>query len=154
MPDWFKGKPQPEFDIDLPRGKVSEALVEHVVGAKSGVKIEVKTYFHPTVDAFVECYQRRENEDGWRPSGIYTTNSDWWVWVNQNGAAQHWFRVEVLRLAVANSIDSKRRTDGSVGWDRAGLRGDNPTLGFWYPFRYLQLRALDVTRDSTEGGGA
>ena len=109
-----------------------------------GLRIEVKTYFAPTVDAFVECYQRSAWSDQWKPSGINTTEADWWMWVNQSGTAVHGFTTSVLRLVVANRIDHEVARFGRPNYTEAGLRGDNPTKGYWFAFRYLQGRALDV----------
>ena len=140
MTDWFAGKPIPNFDVDLPRGQVSERLVEHLCVTGDRVRIEVKTFRHPSKDAFVELWQQKKGSGSWVPSGLSLRRDDWWVFIDQAHLSMHWFSTEVLREAVR-----RERTKGRKP-SKAGLRGDNPTAGFWFPFQSLEAIAQEMRK--------
>jgi hypothetical protein len=74
---------QPNFDLDLERGKVGEELLGTFLGALAdGAKFEVKTDYRAveTGNFYIETWQYNWSDmSDKRPSGINTTEAEWWV---------------------------------------------------------------------------
>lgn len=77
---------EPRFDIDYERGMVGERLVGTFLESLAGSKIEVKTdhRVNETGNVFVESHQKNHTSD-WRPSGINTSESDFWCFAGPSG---------------------------------------------------------------------
>lgn len=71
---------QPDFDIDLRRGKDGEQFVANILTGVDGT-VEVKRDYgaHGTGNVYVETYQLNRAGDGWDPSGLLKTKADWWA---------------------------------------------------------------------------
>ena len=105
-----------DFDIDLSKGKVGEALVEDTL--ISGT-IEVKTdlRWKDTGNIYVETECFYQTSGQWEPSGLSVTKADWWAFV-LNGFFVL-VRTEDLRLIVqteGTSIDCKIEPNPSRGF--------------------------------------
>lgn len=98
---------EPRFDIDYRAGKVGEALVGTFLQSLTEGTIEVKTERNALKygNHFVETHQQRSDQQ-WYPSGINTTESDWWVIASPTGAGFIAIRRQELLQLV---LESERR---------------------------------------------
>ena len=67
------------FDLDLPLGEEGERILSDIFlgGKKVEVKRDYKTYYTGNIVVEFECRGR--------PSGISTTESDWWITLLSGG---------------------------------------------------------------------
>lgn len=80
---------QPDFDVDLERGKVGEELLEtFLADLQDGAKFEVKTDYRAwdTGNLYIETKQyRKPDQSDIKLSGINITKADWWVFAGPKG---------------------------------------------------------------------
>lgn len=117
----------PDFDRDYAHGRQGEFLVDNVlaqVAAGQGA-VEVKTQRFPGDRVFVELEQKPRRMAEYKPSGLATTQADYWAFVFP-GDAFLLVPVARLRAEVSRRVGRQPLTD-------AGLRGDNPTRGLVVP---------------------
>jgi len=98
-----------DFKYDLKLGQVGEKYLADILQNK---KIEVKTDFKSlkTGNVFVE-YESRG-----KPSGISTTQSEWYAFIVSN---------DIIKLITVSELKKKCRTH--IGTSRDVLGGDNNT---------------------------
>ena len=107
---------EPRFDIDLKRGKVGEDKTLDIVDAITESRIEVKTDYGvwKTGNLYIE-YEKQDRKGDWVPSGIATTEADYWAFAFKDGA----IFVETTRLKnlVARHLES-----GNIGYRPGNAR--------------------------------
>jgi len=113
---------EPRFDIDLKRGKVGEEKALDILDALSESRIEVKTDYGvwKTGNFYIE-YEKQDRKGDWVPSGITTTEADYWAFAFKDGA----IFVETSRL---KQLTAKHIEEGNIGFrpgnsNSAGSRG-------------------------------
>ena len=113
---------EPRFDIDLKRGKVGEEKVLDTVDAITESRIEVKTDYGvwKTGNLYIE-YEKQDRKGDWVPSGVATTEADYWAFAFKDGA----IFVETARL---KQLVAKHLEAGNIGFrpgnaSSAGSRG-------------------------------
>jgi predicted RNA-binding protein with PIN domain len=89
----------PKFDIDFKRGKVGEDSHKDFLVGKHEVKTDYKTI--ETGNFYIEYSQL--NNNGYKPSGIDVTESDFWVQASPLGKGGIWVKIEVLRELVSEN---------------------------------------------------
>ena len=101
-----------DFRYDLERGQIGEQYLAEIL---ENAKIEVKTDFqaHETGNVFVE-YESRG-----KPSGLATTQADWWAFVIATSRIKM-IRTDELRALCRNYLKSNRDT---VGGDNNTSKG-------------------------------
>jgi hypothetical protein len=92
---------EPRFDRDMARGEVGEAVLDlFFKDNEERVAMEVKTDYraNETGNWYVETHKYRNgNEADAVPSGIYGTESKWWVQASPDGNAFLVMKTETLR---------------------------------------------------------
>jgi hypothetical protein len=79
---------EPAFDLDFSRGQVGEKLTGSFLQSLEGSRIEVKTDYRvwETGNVYVETWQYRlAGAIDKKPSGINTTEADYWVFASPTG---------------------------------------------------------------------
>lgn len=117
---------QPNFDIDMRRGKEGEQLVANFLEGFTNGTIEVKrdSKWLETENVYIEFECRRR--DGWQPSGITTTTADYWALVLG----------EVVVLGVptwALRYCYRKALDPRLRMTREEKDGSHPTRGVAIP---------------------
>ncbi len=123
----------PNWDIDLAFGEAGEARVANILGL-DGSRIEVKTdrIYSETQRVFIETQQLPRGATEYQPSGISTTEADFWVW---NVGALVIVPTDAVRGCVATRIQQgEKLKDGDPN-------GENPTRGYPMPLGWLTLMA-------------
>ena len=121
----------PNWDIDLEYGEAGEARVASILNL-DGSRIEVKTdrIFSETQRVFIETQQLPRGGTVYQPSGITTTQADFWAW---NVGALVIVPTDAVRRCVAERMNQgEKLKDG-------GLNGDNPTRGYPMLLGWLTL---------------
>ena len=92
---------EPRFDRDMARGEVGEAVLDlFFKDNEENVSLEVKTDYraNETGNWYVETHKYRDGkEDQAVPSGVYGTESKWWVQASPDGNAFLVMKTEALR---------------------------------------------------------
>jgi hypothetical protein len=92
---------EPRFDRDMARGEVGEAVLDlFFKDNEENVSLEVKTDYraNETGNWYVETHKYRDGkEDQATPSGVYGTESKWWVQASPDGNAFLVMKTEALR---------------------------------------------------------
>lgn len=107
---------EPRWDIDLAYGEDGEATVADLLGA-SAARVEVKRKRRRDFKFYVETAQSPLANDAYQPSGINTSEADYWAFVIADTGIIVCVPRERLR-AVAVSAPQVEERDG-----------DNPTKG-------------------------
>lgn len=107
---------EPRFDIDLKRGKVGEEKTLDIVDAITESRIEVKTDYGvwKTGNLYIE-YEKQDRKGNWVPSGIVTTEADYWAFAFKDGAI--FIETARLRQLVAKHLES-----GNIGYRPGNAR--------------------------------
>ncbi len=107
---------EPRFDIDLKRGKVGEDKTLDIVDAINESRIEVKTDYGvwKTGNLYIE-YEKQDRKGDWVPSGIATTEADYWAFAFKDGA----IFVETARL---KELVAKHLESGNIGYRPGNAR--------------------------------
>jgi len=121
---------EPRFDFDVRRGQVGEEYVGTLLEAIASGSIEVKTDYgsHITGNLYVE-YQQTSQDGTVRPSGISTTQAEWWAFAFKDGA----IFVETSRL---KHLCRSYYQQGRIG-ERPGSAESNGTKGILLPLQAL-----------------
>lgn len=127
---------EPRFDLDYTFGVQGELLVADVLSqiADGQVRREVKTSRFPDTNLFVELEQNARSCGVWTPSGLNTSDSEYWAFVKPGG-------VFVLVPAPLLRWEAQRRI-GRQPLKNVG--GDNPTRGLLIPLQSLLDRAAET----------
>lgn len=92
---------EPRFDRDMARGEVGEAVLDlFFKDSEDSVTIEVKTDYraNETGNWYIETHKYRDgNVDSAVLSGIYGTESKWWVQASPDGNSFVVMKTEALR---------------------------------------------------------
>lgn len=95
---------EPRFDRDMARGEVGEAVLDlFFKDSEDNVTIEVKTDYraNETGNWYVETHKYRNGkEDEAVPSGVYGTESKWWVQASPDGNAFLVMKTDALRKYI------------------------------------------------------
>ena len=137
---------QPNFDIDLRRGRQGEETVAAFIEGFTSGTIEVKRddRWAETNRVYIEYECRRR--DGWQPSGIASTTADYWALVLG----------EIVIVGIptwALRWCWRRGLDPSLRLLREETDGSHPTRGVAIPTNLLftwLLMALRKGRDEVE----
>lgn len=131
---------EPRFDLDFERGRVGESLVGTFLQALEGSRIEVKTDYRVTEtgNVYVETWQYRlAGAIDKKPSGINTTEADYWVFASPSGRGFVCIETDALR-------DIIRETDPPEVRQPVSNEASNASIGRIIPIRdimdKLQLR--------------
>jgi hypothetical protein len=97
---------EPRFDIDLKRGKVGEDKTLGIIDAINESRIEVKTDYGvwKTGNLYIE-YEKQNRQGDWVPSGIASTEADYWAFAFKDGAI--FVETSRLRELVAKHLAAK-----------------------------------------------
>lgn len=78
---------EPRFDFDVRRGKVGEDLVGTILESLVNASVEVKTDYGSvkTGNLYIE-YEQARTPGLWRPSGIATSEAEFWAFAFAGGA--------------------------------------------------------------------
>lgn len=99
---------EPRFDFDVRRGKVGEKYIGNILGAIANGSVEVKTDYgsNKTGNLYIE-YEQQVRSGKWIPSGIATSEAEFWAFAFKNGAV--FVKTETLReLCRTYMRDSKK----------------------------------------------
>lgn len=93
---------EPRFDRDMARGEIGEQVVDLFFqdSKDDNVQIEVKTDYraNETGNWYVETHKYRNGkQDEAVPSGVYGTESKWWVQASPDGNAFLVMKTDILR---------------------------------------------------------
>jgi hypothetical protein len=94
---------EPRFDFDFERGRVGENLVGSFLQALEGSRIEVKTDYRVTEtgNVYVETWQYRlAGAIDKKPSGINTTEADYWVFASPSGQGFICIETDALKQII------------------------------------------------------
>lgn len=129
---------EPRFDFDARRGKVGEELVGTILESMANASVEVKTDYGSvkTGNLYVEFEQAGQDEH-WRPSGIATSQADFWAFAFPDGAI--FVGSETLREVCRELY---KEGQGNIGF-RQGNENSNSTRGVKLPVWRL-LSAMKV----------
>lgn len=122
---------EPHFDIDRQWGERGEQTVREIL-ALDAARIEVKRPRTGFQKVFIELEHKPRGHDFYVPSGLSVTTADFYAYTF--GSAVVTWPTYALRQAVENQLDNP--VD-------AGLRGDNPTRGYWISSHYLTQLAWE-----------
>lgn len=118
---------EPRWDIDSALGKRGEKMVLEHFSKSHEVKTDAKSRL--TNNLFIEYAQKRAEEDEFRPSGIRTSEADYWTYVSG----------EVIISAPKENwrcmVDWILRENPSLG--REMSRGSHHSLGVIVPLSSL-----------------
>ena len=123
---------EPRFDFDVRRGKVGEELVGTILESLVNASVEVKTDYGSvkTGNLYIEYEQAPRGTD-WRPSGIATSEAEFWAFAFAGGAI--FTRSETLRKACRELYQ-----EGQIGF-REGNANSSASRGVKLPvWRLLQ----------------
>ncbi len=125
---------EPRFDFDVRRGKVGEDLVGTILEGLVNGSVEVKTDYGSTKTGNLYIEYEQENRDGvWRPSGIATSEAEFWAFAFGGGAI--FVRSETLRQVCREVYQEGPE---NIGF-RQGNADSNSTRGVKLPvWRLLQ----------------
>lgn len=119
---------EPRFDIDAAVGHQGELFTQNIAAGLADGSVEVKTDERAvaTGNVYVEyaCYRRGE----WRPSGVQTTQAEFWAFVVGG---------RVLVSAPVADIRRAAQIAFKTGRKRECKRGSNPTRGVVIPLTVL-----------------
>jgi hypothetical protein len=128
---------QPNFDIDLERGKVGETLLDTFLGSLGeGAKFEVKTDYRAweTGNFYIETWQyRNADQSDKRPSGINVTTAEWWVFAGPSGSGFIAIKTDDLKQIIRDT--NPRETGQYVVSDVT-----NASLGRLVPVREVMKK--------------
>lgn len=113
---------EPRFDIDYEFGKQGELFVTRIIDALGTHRVEVKNdaRFAVTGNVYVECFCQRRGK--FRPSGIATTEAEFWVFVLNDVACvavTTAYLKDACRAVWRNNPSRRKKCD----------RGSHPTKG-------------------------
>ena len=97
---------EPRFDLDYTRGKVGEDLVGTFLEALQGGTIEVKTDYRVTEtgNVYVETWQYKQpDKSDIKPSGINTTEADYWCFASPDGTGFIMVKTETLKQVIRDT---------------------------------------------------
>jgi glycosyltransferase involved in cell wall biosynthesis len=97
---------EPRFDVDFTRGKVGEDLVGTFLESLQGNRIEVKTDYRVTEtgNVYVETWQYKQpDKSDIRPSGINTTESEYWCIASPEGTGFLMVKTETLKQVLRDT---------------------------------------------------
>jgi len=113
---------EPRFDVDYEYGKQGELFVSKIMDSLGTDRIEVKrdARYADTGNVYVEfsCLRRGK----WRPSGIATTEAEFWVFVLSDSAC--------VAVTTAYLLDASRAAwKNNPKRRKEQQRGSHPTKG-------------------------
>jgi len=118
---------EPRFDIDLRRGKVGEKYVARILNSLQKGTIEVKTDYgsNKTGNLYVEFEQKGRFDEDWKPSGISTSEAEFWAFAFKDGAI--FVRTPHLRKICNQVVKDSPNTKyyGEIFPAAIGHRGGN-----------------------------
>lgn len=120
-------RPEPRFDRDYAYGVQGELFVDDYIKAiaEKRLRREDKTKTRHDAAFYVETEQNPWSAGRWRPSGIYTSEADVWVFnVDNTGTL-----LVVRRDVVLRAVEKARE----LGVKLSETKGDNPTRGYTLP---------------------
>lgn len=135
---------EPRFDIDMKRGKVGEDRVLHILDALTESRVEVKTDYGvwKTGNFFVE-FEKQNRSGDWVPSGIETTEADYWAFAFRDGALV----VETGRLR--DIVNAYREDPSAIGF-RPGNSRSAGARGVKLPLAALNIMLTSFGDDREE----
>ena len=127
---------EPRFDFDVRRGQVGEEYVGTILEAIASGSIEVKTDYgaNRTGNLYVE-YEQETRAGDWRPSGIATSEAEYWAFAFMDGAI--FIKLEELKSICRDVY--KQDPDRNVGY-RPGNENSNASRGIKLPVSLLATR--------------
>lgn len=129
---------EPCFDIDYKFGEQGELFVTKIIESLGTGRVEVKNdaRFSDTGNVYVECQCLRRGK--WHPSGIATTDAEFWVFVLANDTTCVAVTTEYLKSASRavwqNNPDRRKECP----------RGSHPTRGVAMSVMWLLRNATRV----------
>jgi hypothetical protein len=129
---------EPRFDFDVRRGKVGEELVGTILESMANASVEVKTDYGSvkTGNLYIE-YEQAGRDQVWRPSGIATSQAEFWAFAFPTGAI--FVRSETLREVCREVY---KEGPQNVGY-REGNENSSSSRGVKLPVWRL-LQAMQV----------
>lgn len=128
---------EPRFDIDLAVGRTGEEYVLEHFAKRHEVKTDAKS--RVTGNIYVEYAQKRAEEKDYRPSGIETTEAEYWTYVSGkvivSAPISNW--VNMVYHVIKNEPAKKKEM----------ARGSHYTLGVIIPVKELIGRLNGDTFD-------
>ena len=121
---------EPRFDFDVRRGKVGEQFVGTILESLTNASVEVKTDYgaNKTGNLYIE-YEQEGRDGRWRPSGIATTQAEFWAFAFSNGAI-------FVKTSALKEMCRTLHKQGAIGF-RPGNDSSNASRGIKLPMRVL-----------------
>ena len=96
----------PAFDVDFRRGLVGEETHKAFLFGTHEVKTDYRTA--DTGNFYVETWQQPHGKD-WKPSGVNTTEADFWVQASPLGVGGLFIRTSELKQLLADKKPRETR---------------------------------------------